>query len=79
MIPKPTRVVHYCKDNMNNIRYTTGDIFVLETYEYNEFKMKADLVYKYYIAFEFGKIVELSSAQIDRIETLHNMKIREGK
>lgn len=79
MIPKPTRIIHYCRDNMDNIRYTKGDIFVLQTYEHNEFKMKADLVYKYYIAFEFDKIVELSSAQIDRIETIHNLKIREGK
>lgn len=79
MIPKPSRIIHYCKDNLNNIRYGTGDIFILETYEYNEFKMKADLVYKYYIAFETGAIVELTKAQIDRIETINNMKIREGK
>ena len=78
MIPKPTKIVHYCTDNFNNIRYATGDIFVLEKYEYNEFKMKADLVVKYYIAFGFGNLVELSPAQIDRLETIYNMKIRGG-
>lgn len=78
MIPKPTRIVHYCRDNLDNIRYNTGDIFILDKYEYNEFKMKADLVRKYYIALSIGKIVELSEAQVDRIETIHNMKIREG-
>ena len=78
MIPQPTRIIHYCND-LKNIRYIRGDILVLDTYEYNEFKMKADLVRKYYIAFSSSEPVELHPAQIDRIETLYKMKIREGE
>ena len=77
MIPTPTKIIHYCKD-FENIRYNAGDIFVVSDYEYNEFKMKADLVYKYYIALESGNIVELSKDKINRIEIIYNMKIRDG-
>lgn len=77
MIPKPTRIVHYCRDNLENVRYTVGDIFILDKYEYNEFKMKADPVRKYYTALSFGNIVEISEAQIDRLEQVYKIKIRE--
>lgn len=76
MIPELTRTIHCC-NNFENIRYNTGDIFELEEYVYNSFKMKADKVVTYHVALGIGKIVKLTDAQVYRLEHIYNMKIRE--